>query len=54
MRAEHELDLRERPDERNAQRRVSVVDGADLVEGDARTEVVVAEVESLLELACIA
>jgi len=54
VRAKHELDLRERPNECDAQRLISIVDGADLVEGDSRTEVIVPEMGSLLKVACIA
>ncbi|GAA4796255.1 hypothetical protein GCM10025785_18200 [Corynebacterium canis] len=54
VRAKHELNMRKRPDERNAQRLISVVGGSNLVEGDARTENIVAEVGSLLKIARIA
>ena len=49
-RAEHELDLCERPDESGAQCRIGVVDGTDLIERDPRSEVVAAAMGRFLKV----
>ncbi len=53
-RAEHELDLCERPDESGAQCRIGVVDGTDLIERDPRSEVVAAAMGRFLKVLRVA